>query len=91
MAESIQQPLDGLLTFFLEEQVANKAHQDDLNTKFEALSGDSTNSTQEGNNHSHTPKAKGVMGQVRTLLVIAPLYQNLPSLIFQGLMAKMTH
>lgn len=62
MAKSIQQQLDRLLTLCLEEESTNKAHRDDMNTKFETLSRDSANSTQEGSNHTHALKAKGVMG-----------------------------
>ncbi|KAF2319881.1 hypothetical protein GH714_019957 [Hevea brasiliensis] len=68
MGESIQQQLDRILHLFLEEQAANRAHQEELNSKLEALARDVTKVSAkhnlEGSSHSHHSNNKGNEGAV---------------------------
>ncbi|KAF2322890.1 hypothetical protein GH714_031839 [Hevea brasiliensis] len=62
MGDSIQQQLDRILALFLEEQAVNKARQEELNSKLEALTRDIAQSSQahtnEGSSHTRAQRGK---------------------------------
>ena len=63
MGNSIQQQLDRILALFLEEHAVNKARQDELNSKLEALTCDIAQSsiaqTAECSSHLRAQRGKG--------------------------------